>query len=1036
MVTRIIQGIQDNPGGLNNYFKLGGTINPLGNCDFKSPSGENSTLMAFDKGYEDSEYDIYNFTFPGNSGRYFYPGTTKPVISPSKNILIDNSQGTLKIVDESGVTYNFGQSEFSFTDPRTNNSILTEIISADKADTVRYTYNIIQGTTGTSGPQSKLVINDQVEVRDQFQWIDDNHGPLAAQQIDPTHETITNNYIQNYTFAQLLTITFRTGHIAFNYNGQTLTRIDIYNNTQTTPIKSITLQQSKFGNDFYKLDQVNFFDSALQQNYSYKLNYTGTPFDRMNTGIDYWGFRNGAAYITDYVPNFQVATTNSQLGAVTQENITVGGMDRTANEQAMHQGMLNKITYPTGGSSVFTFEAHRYNGGKIAGGLRIKKIDNYDLNGSYLNSKWYTYGQNENGDGTIYKEIDPADYCYDITDIYDQYEWHASGGGLEEPNPTYTFHERSYSAFPKFANTWNGSSVVYDYVTEYAGDGVNANGKTVYNYENISDQFIGYHWYSNMPQVVYSNSWKTGQLLSKQIYSKVGSGYNLVYSTTNQYQDFNRQDYHCLKIFSNIHWHFTNFNINDMYAGLECFNYHAVPLHFLNLPSVHAYGDYYLTTGLRLPVSTTEIKDGVSTTTQYTYDSTYLKPKQTIVAKSNADNLLTTYTYPYNLTAAPYPAMVTNNIIDPVITQSIYKNSLSQFLESNTTNYSQWGNSLYAPQSVTTQKGTNPADTRLSYDAYDNWGNVTQRHKSGGAFESYIWDYNNAYPIASVSNAAVSDIAYTSFEADGSGNWKINSASRVAGGITGRQAYQLTNGSVSKSGLSAATTYIVSYWSTSANSLSITGTLGGYQGQGPTINGWTYFEHHIKGQTTISLIGSGVIDELRLYPETAQMTSYTFNPLIGMASLADAMSKLSYYEYDSFGRLMNIKDQYGNIIKSICYNYAGQPSGCNVVPYIPPPPPPVTTYSFYLTNKTSVSNFAAVFNSPTTGATYTFNFPLQGVTSTIQLPADSYNLSVRPVNANNYTFTLGSRTPIVGIGASFGNVNIGPSSSDQVLTIQ
>jgi YD repeat-containing protein len=70
--------------------------------------------------------------------------------------------------------------------------------------------------------------------------------------------------------------------------------------------------------------------------------------------------------------------------------------------------------------------------------------------------------------------------------------------------------------------------------------------------------------------------------------------------------------------------------------------------------------------------------------------------------------------------------------------------------------------------------------------------------------------------------------------------------------------------------------------------------------------------------------GTGNIDELRLYPKTAQMTSYTYAPLVGMTSSCDMDNKITYYSYDALGRLMFIKDQDGNIIKTMQYQYINQ----------------------------------------------------------------------------------------------------------------
>jgi len=63
-------------------------------------------------------------------------------------------------------------------------------------------------------------------------------------------------------------------------------------------------------------------------------------------------------------------------------------------------------------------------------------------------------------------------------------------------------------------------------------------------------------------------------------------------------------------------------------------------------------------------------------------------------------------------------------------------------------------------------------------------------------------------------------------------------------------------------------------------------------------------------------------DDIRLYPTDAQMMSYTYTPLVGMSSSTDARNNTTYYEYDGFQRLMNVKDQNGAILKSYDYNYA------------------------------------------------------------------------------------------------------------------
>ncbi|MNL61593.1 hypothetical protein D3C87_1855390 [compost metagenome] len=63
------------------------------------------------------------------------------------------------------------------------------------------------------------------------------------------------------------------------------------------------------------------------------------------------------------------------------------------------------------------------------------------------------------------------------------------------------------------------------------------------------------------------------------------------------------------------------------------------------------------------------------------------------------------------------------------------------------------------------------------------------------------------------------------------------------------------------------------------------------------------------------------MDDIRVYPFDAQMTSYTYDPLVGMTSATDVKGQTAFYEYDEFGRLKYIKDADGFILKDHTYNY-------------------------------------------------------------------------------------------------------------------
>ena len=55
----------------------------------------------------------------------------------------------------------------------------------------------------------------------------------------------------------------------------------------------------------------------------------------------------------------------------------------------------------------------------------------------------------------------------------------------------------------------------------------------------------------------------------------------------------------------------------------------------------------------------------------------------------------------------------------------------------------------------------------------------------------------------------------------------------------------------------------------------------------------------------------------------AQVTTYTYQPLVGMSSATDAAGVTTFYEHDELQRLKRVKDQDGNIIKHQVYHYKG-----------------------------------------------------------------------------------------------------------------
>jgi YD repeat-containing protein len=86
-------------------------------------------------------------------------------------------------------------------------------------------------------------------------------------------------------------------------------------------------------------------------------------------------------------------------------------------------------------------------------------------------------------------------------------------------------------------------------------------------------------------------------------------------------------------------------------------------------------------------------------------------------------------------------------------------------------------------------------------------------------------------------------------------------------------------------------------------------------------------EKQLGGESTIKLLSENLnpvmtdIDALRSKLPSALITTYTYIPLVGMTSVKDPRGVVTNYNYDDFGRLMNVKDKDNKAIKVFEYHY-------------------------------------------------------------------------------------------------------------------
>jgi YD repeat-containing protein len=260
--------------------------------------------------------------------------------------------------------------------------------------------------------------------------------------------------------------------------------------------------------------------------------------------------------------------------------------------------------------------------------------------------------------------------------------------------------------------------------------------------------------------------------------------------------------------------------------------------------------------------------------------------------------------------------MISKNMVSQVIQKETLKNNA--LISRSTSTYQLWNNnSMALPQKYQLQNGNSPAYDLRTVNNYDAIGNVIDLKDKDGVNKSYIWDFNKSKPIAEVINASQTEVAFTSFEGDGSGNWIISDNTvNSAAAFTGNACLSLTSKSISFSGLDAAKTYLVSLWAQPGAIININGAVSGSSSR----NGWNYYQKTLTSTTSITVTGSGNIDDIRLAPVGAAMTTFTFGPF-GVTNSSDANYKNTSYEYDGLGRLAIIRDHNGNVVTTNKYHY-------------------------------------------------------------------------------------------------------------------
>lgn len=661
--------------------------------------------------------------------------------------------------------------------------------------------------------------------------------------------------------------------------------------------------------------------------YSFTYYKTSELPNPKTSGLDHWGFWNGSYSTTSplipavkYYPN----------GDVEMESTL-----RDPNTTKADVGLLQRVTYPTGGYTEFFYEGHSYtkrlerrssgnfvpelfNVSGVTGGARVWKIVDHDGERE-TNAREFKYVNNF-PTGTESSGILLSWPRYIFYWKYD--DGYTVQHMLKRESTSYN------------VNFYPGEHFIhYKEVSEVVTP---SNGYVNYkfsNYESHPD-FNDYKTSVVIPQSQYitnihlynsyvgiklnERSFERGLPLEVTVFaSKTGGTYYPVRKTVTQYQTVtnNPNDY-----VVNVH------QTGGIAQSSKLYYYPVQPLQQSEITySNEGTNDYTVVTNFTytntnfLRTRSTTLSDGRTQSVKYKYPLDFITDADDAVLFNGSSPK-------YPMLAPEIKALVDlkkNNVLNPPVeiinfvdnkavsaTLIYFKDFASVNLSKKVYPHKSWALrtqtpiSSFAEASIT--KGTTwtfnkhtgyTTDPELTYDRYDEIGNLIEMTDKDQTKKSYKWNVDKLYPIAEAMAMSYDEFFHTSFE-DGEGN------STAGDCRTGRKS---RTGGYSKviTGISPGT-YTLSCWKKQTDNSWKKETTD------VTVTGNNY---------TISL--SGQIDEVRFHPKraAARMNTYTYDSGIGMTSKTDFNGASEFYEYDSNGRLRAIRDTNRHIQKIIEYNY-------------------------------------------------------------------------------------------------------------------
>ena len=263
---------------------------------------------------------------------------------------------------------------------------------------------------------------------------------------------------------------------------------------------------------------------------------------------------------------------------------------------------------------------------------------------------------------------------------------------------------------------------------------------------------------------------------------------------------------------------------------------------------------------ITVSTETFEGQDVVTTTTN-TFDPAVDHLISQTKTEVKGEEHLTQYYYPKNLTGSIHTAMVTANRLAVPVKIEQYKDN--QKIAAKNTVYRNYGNDRIQAERIQTAKGDNLVTTGpFVQEVFEDRMVIHSYDTNGNPQEISQKDGSHTLLI-----------------------WGYNNMYPLA---------RIDNATYE--GMPATVTNLINQIRTASNT-----------------------ENSSAQETTLR----GLLNNLRnqAFFKDGQMTSYTYDPQVGVTSITDPRGYTTYYSYDNFNRLLQVKDQDGNIVSENEYNF-------------------------------------------------------------------------------------------------------------------